>query len=59
MIGGVGGAVGAAPAVTYSVFCGDLTAVSANVGFVGSVVGGAVGGSVGGVVGAAVSWWNR
>lgn len=52
--GGLWGAFGAVAAATYARLCGDINAVGATVGFVGSVFGGAVGGVFGGAVGSTV-----
>lgn len=52
--GGVWGTFGAVSAATFCRVCGDINAVGATVGFVGSVLGGAVGGSFSGALGAAV-----
>ncbi|XP_042364403.1 keratin, type I cytoskeletal 9 [Plectropomus leopardus] len=52
--GGIGGALGAVSAATCARFCGDISAVDATVGFVGSTFGGAVGGTFTGTVGGAI-----
>ncbi|XP_041817965.1 uncharacterized protein LOC121624418 [Chelmon rostratus] len=52
--GGALGALGAVGAATWSKLCGDINAVRAAVGLVGSVAGGVAGGVFGGAVGSAI-----
>lgn len=52
--GGVWAALGAVSAATYAKFCGNVSAASATVGFLGGVFGGVVGGAFSGFIGGSV-----